>query len=153
MTDALETGKKFAAEAKEKIQAAYSELNIKAKAAMEKSGKIAEEMGELTRGNVEAVVESGKIAAKGMEALGQEAAEYGRAHFEKTSATIKSFASVKTPAEFFQLQSALLTSAFDSMAAESAKRSEAMLKLAGDVAQPLSTRFSVVSEKVKTFAA
>ncbi|WP_272908061.1 phasin family protein [Rhizorhapis sp. SPR117] len=151
MTDAIETTKKVAAEAKEKFQAIYGEFNEKAKAAVEKSSKMLEEVNELTKGNVEAVVESGKIAAKGAEALGQEAAEYSRKSFEKATATMKSFASVKSPTEFFQLQSEFFSSAFDTMASEASKNSEAMLKLAGDVAQPLSTRMSLVSEKVKSF--
>lgn len=151
MTDAIETTKKVAAEAKEKFQAAFGEFNEKAKVAVEKSSKILEEVNEITKGNVEAVVESGKIAAKGAEALGQEAAEYSRKSFEKATATMKSFASVKSPTEFFQLQSEFFASAFDNLASEASKSSEAMLKLAGDVVQPLSTRFSVVSEKVKSF--
>ena len=66
---------------------------------------------------------------------------------------MKSLAAVKSPAEFFQLQSELLSSTFDSFAKETAKNSEAMLKLAGDVAQPISTRVSVMTEKVRSFAA
>lgn len=153
MTDAIETTKKVAAEAKEKFQAMFGDFNEKAKAAVEKSSKIAEEVNELTKGNVEALVESGRIAAKGAEAFGQEAAEYGRKSFERATATIKSFASVKSPTEFFQLQSEFLSSAFDSFASEASKGSEAVLKLAGDVVQPISTRVAVVSEKVKNLSA
>lgn len=153
MTDAIETTKKVATEAKEKFQAMFGDFNEKAKAAVEKSSKIVEEMNELTKGNVEAIVESGKIAAKGAESLGQEAAEYSRKNFEKATATMKSFASVKSPTEFFQLQSEFFSSAFDSMASEASKSSEALLKLAGDVVQPLSSRAAVVSEKVKSFTA
>jgi len=153
MTDAIETTKKVATEAKEKFQAMFGDFNEKAKAAVEKSSKIVEEMNELTKGNVEAIVESSKIAAKGAESLGQEAAEYSRKNFEKATATMKSFASVKSPTEFFQLQSEFFSSAFDSMASEASKSSEALLKLAGDVVQPLSSRAAVVSEKVKSFTA
>lgn len=153
MTDAIETTKKVATEAKEKFQAMFGDFNEKAKAAVEKSSKIVEEMNELTKGNVEALVESGKIATKGAESLGQEAAEYGRKSFEKATATMKSFASVKSPTEFFQLQSEFFSSTFDSMASEASKSSEALLKLAGDVVQPLSSRAAVVSEKVKSFTA
>lgn len=153
MTDMIETGKAFAEDAKARIQSAVAELNEKAKAAMEKSTKTMEELGELTKGNLEALVESSKIAAKGVEAMGQDAAEYGRKSFEKTSATIKSFAAIKSPTEFFQLQSELMTSTFDTMAAEAAKTSEAMLKLAGEIAQPISSRVAVVSDKIKTLAA
>lgn len=153
MTDVIETTKKVAAEAKDKFQAAFGDFNEKAKAAVEKSSKIVEEINELAKGNVEAIVESGKIAAKGAESFGQEAAEYSRKSFEKASATMKSFASVKSPTEFFQLQSEFFSSAFDSFASEASKSSEAMLKLAGDVVQPLSSRAALVSEKVKSFTA
>lgn len=149
MTDAMETAKNFAEETKTRMQSAFSEMNDKAKTTMEKSAKAFEELGELTKGNLEAMVESSKIAAKGVESLSQEAADFGRKSFEKTSSTMKSFASVKTPAEFFQLQSELLSQAMDSFASEASKNSEAMLKLAGDIAQPISNRVSIVTEKMK----
>src|SRR3546814_5043143 len=100
--DTLNAAKIASADAREKLQAVYGEFNEKAKVAVEKSGKIIEELNELTKGNVEAVVESGKIAAKGAETLGQEAADYSRRSFEKATATMKSFASVKSPTEFFR---------------------------------------------------
>ena len=153
MTDAMETAKAYAEEAKSKIQTAVADMNEKAKVAMEKSSKAMEELGELTKGNYEAIVESSKIAAKGVEALGQEAVEFSRKSFEKSSATFKSFAAVKTPAEFFQLQSELLSASFDSFASEAAKSSEKLLKLAGEVSQPISNRVAIVSEKVKALAA
>jgi len=153
MTDVIETTKKFTDEAKAKLEGAFGEFSQKAKAGVEKSTKALGELSDITKGNVEAFVESGKIAAKGVEAIGQDAAEYSRKSFEKATATLKSFASVKSPTEFFQLQSELLSSSFDAFAKETAKNSEAMLKLAGDVAQPISTRVSLVTEKVKSLAA
>ncbi len=153
MTDVLETAKTYAEEAKTRIQGAMAEMSDKAKTAMEKSSKAFEEMGDLAKGNLEAVVESSKIAAKGIETMNQGAADFGRKHFEKTSATMKSFASIKSPAEFFQLQSELMSSFMDSVASESAKNSEAMLKLVGEISQPISNRVSIVSEKIKSLAA
>ncbi|RXR27551.1 phasin family protein [Sphingobium fluviale] len=153
MTDVLESTKKFAEEAKGRFEAAFAEMSEKTKAGVEKSSKAMEELSALAKGNVEALVESGKIATKGVETMGQDAAEYGRVTFEKASAALKSLAAVKTPAEFFQLQSELLSSSFDAFAKEAAKNSEAMLKLAGDVAQPISTRVSIVTEKVRSIAA
>jgi len=153
MTDAIETAKGYAEEAKTRMQSAFTEMNEKTKTAMEKSAKAFEELGELAKGNLEAVVESSKIAAKGVESLSQEAAEFGRKSFEKTSATMKSFAAVKTPAEFFQLQSELMSATMDSFAAEASKSSEAMLKLVSDITQPLSNRVSIVTEKMKSLVA
>jgi phasin family protein len=153
MTDAMETAKTYAEEAKTRIQGAVAEMNEKAKVAMEKSAKAMEELGDLAKGNLEAIVESSKIAAKGVEALGQEAVEYGRKSFETSTATFKKFAAIKSPTEFFQLQSELMSSAMDGFASEAAKSSEAMLKLAGDVSQPISNRVAIVTEKMKALAA
>lgn len=153
MNDTIESTKLFAEEAKTRVQSMMADINERTKAALEKSAKTLEEFGNIAKGNLEAMVESSKIAAKGYESLGQSAAEYGRQSFEKTSATMKNFASVKTPAEFFQLQSELMTQAFDTMAAESARASEAMLKLAGDIAQPIGSRVAVVTDKIKAIAA
>ena len=153
MADVMETTRKYTEEAKDRFQSAFSEMSEKAKTGVEKSTKAFGELGDIAKGNVEAWVESGRIASKGIEALGQEAAEYGRINFEKASAAMKSLAAVKSPAEFFQVQSELLSTVFDSFAKETAKQSEALLKLAGEVSQPISTRVSVVTEKVRSLAA
>src|SRR3546814_18692071 len=118
------------ADARRKLQDVYGEFNGKAKVAVEKSGKIIEELNELTKGNVEAVVESGKIAAKGAETLGKEAADYSRRSFEKATATMKSFASVKPPTEFFQLVSDFFSTHFDELASYAAQKSDDNLKVA-----------------------
>lgn len=150
------TQKKEAAEtvafAADRIQAAFGDVNERAKAAVEKSSKIVEEMTEFTKGNVEALVASSKVAAKGVETLGQEAADYGRRSFEGASAALKSFAEVKSPTDFFKLQSDYVRSAFDSWVSESSKASEAVLKLAGEVTQPITSRYSVAVDRVKNAA-
>ncbi|WP_336967735.1 phasin family protein [Sphingobium aromaticiconvertens] len=153
MNDVIETGKKFAEDAKAKMETAYADLNEKAKAGVEKSTKALEEISDITKGNVEALVESGKIAAKAMETLGQDAVDYSRKNYEKATATIKSFSTVKTPTEFFQLQSQLFASAFDDFSKQSAKGSEAFIKLANEVSQPLTARVTVVTDKIKSLAA
>jgi phasin family protein len=132
--------------------AVLGEFNERSKVAVEKSTKIVEEMTDFAKGNVEAMVEASRIAAKGMETLGQEAAEYSRKSFESATAAMKSFAGVKSPTEFFKLQSDFMRQSFDQAVAETSKNTETMLKLAGDAAQPLSNRFAVAAEKVKTAA-
>lgn len=136
----------------EKTQALFADFNDRAKATVEKNTKLVAEATEFAKGNVEALVESGKIAAKGFETLGQDAAEYSRKSFENATATLKSLSAVKTPADFFKLQSDYVRSAFDSVVAETSKNTEAFIKLAGDAAQPISSRFAVAVEKVKTAA-
>jgi phasin family protein len=139
--------------AADQFKSVFGDVNERAKAAAERSAKVAEEIAELTRGNVEALVASSKIAAKGVEALSQDAAEYGRKAFEEASATLKSFAEVKSATDFFKLQGDYARAAFDSAVAESARLSETVLKLAGDVAEPITSRYTVAAERVKTLAA
>jgi len=135
-----------------KAQALFGEWNERTKAAVEKSTKLVEEANDFAKGNVEALVESGRIAAKGFEGLGQDAAEYGRKSFESATAALKNLATVKSPADFFRLQSDYFRGAFDSYVAEASKNTEALIKLASDAAQPLSNRVAVAAEKVKTAA-
>lgn len=139
-------------QAAEKGQAYFAEFNNRAKAAFEKASKGVEDLNEFGKGNVEAIVESGKIAAKGLETLGQGYAEFGRKSFEGATAALKNLAAVKTPAEFLQLQSEYVRGQFDALVAETSKNTEAFIKLASDVAQPISNRVAVAAEKVKVSA-
>ena len=148
-TNGIDTGL-FAAE---QFKNVFGDVNERAKAAVERSAKIVEEFADLTRGNVEAIVASSKVAAKGAEAMSQDAAEYSRKSFEEASAALKGFAEVKSATDFFKLQGDYARAAFDSAVAESARLSETMLKLAGDVAEPINSRYTVAAERVKTLAA
>ena len=156
MTDTVnntaDTAKTFAQDAQARATQFFGDFNARSKAAVERSTKLVEELNEFNKGNIEALVESGRVAAKAAETLGQQAAETARKNFEQTTAALKSFASAKTPTEFFQLQSEFARTAFDQLIAETSKNSETLLKLAGDVFQPISNRFAVAAEKIKTAA-
>jgi phasin family protein len=139
--------------AADQFKSVFGDVNERAKFAVERSAKIVEEVTDLTRGNVEAFVASSKVAAKGVETLSQEAAEYSRKSFEEASTALKSLAEVKSPTDFFKLQSDYARAAFDNAVAESARLSETMLKLAGEVAEPITSRYNVAAERAKTLAA
>ncbi len=152
-TQKKETATETVAQAADRLQAVFGDVNERAKTAVEKSAKIVEELTDLTRGNVEALVASSKVAARGIETLGQEVAEFGRRSFEEASAVVKNFSEVRSPTDFFRLQSDYARSAFDNIVSESSKMSEAVLKLAGEVAEPITSRYSVAAERVKNIAA
>ncbi|HEX9955365.1 MAG TPA: phasin family protein [Allosphingosinicella sp.] len=137
----------------ERVQAAFGDVNERAKTAMERNTRFAEELTELGRGNVEALVASTKIVAKGLETVGQEVAEFGRKSFEDASAALKGFADVKSPADFFRLQTEFVRSQFDNTVAETSKLSEKMIKLAGEVAEPMTNRATVAAERVRSAVA
>ena len=152
MTTMIDHVEAAAAEATERMKSFTGEAKAHAESAVEKGTKAFAEASDFAKGNVEAIVESGKIAAKGMETLGQNAADYARKSFEGATATLKSLSSVKSPTDFFKLHSDYMRSSFDSIVAETSKTTEAMLKLAGEVAQPISNRVAVAVEKVKIAA-
>ncbi|WP_375382762.1 phasin family protein [uncultured Sphingomonas sp.] len=133
-------------------QAVFADMNGRAKDAMEKTTRMAEELGSFGKGNLEAIVESSKIAAKGIETLGQGAAEFSRKQFESATAAMKTLAATRSPTEFMKLQSDYARSMFDTMVAETSKSTELLMKLANDVAQPLSNRAAIAADKMKVAA-
>ena len=145
--------KKETAQVADRLQAVFGDVNERARTQIERNTRVAEEMTELSKGNVEAFVASTKIVAKGLETVGQEVAEYSRKSFEDASAALKSFAEVKSATDFFRLQSDFVRGQFDGFISESSKLSETMIKLAGDVAEPLASRYSVAAERVKAAVA
>ncbi|GKS03049.1 phasin family protein [Sphingomonas aquatilis] len=135
-----------------KTQTAFADATERAKGAVEKSQKMFEDANEFGKGNIEAMVESSKIAVRGLEALGQDAAAFAKKSFEEATAAAKTMTSVKSPTDFFKLQSDYARSAFDAMVQQTSRNTEAMLKLAGEVAQPLSNRVALAAEKMKVVA-
>ena len=125
----------------------------RAKDAMEKGTKAIEELVEFSKGNLEAMMTSGRVAAKGAEEIAKYSAEYGRATIEKANATARQFAAIKSPTEFFQLQGELAKQTLDAVVAEGSKFTEAYLKLIGEVSQPISSRVAVAVDKVKSSTA
>lgn len=133
----------------DKIQNAFKDAQEKAKAALEKSQAAFGDAGTFAKGNVEAVVESSKILASGLREMTKGYVEETKSAFETMTADVKDLASVKSPTEFFEKQSALLRKNFDAAVAATSKNSEAMLKLANEAFQPISTRVSLAVEKIK----
>ena len=135
-----------------KTQTVFNDATDRAKGAVEKSQKMFEEANEFGKGNIEALVESSKIAARGMEAIGQDAAAFAKKSFEEATAAAKTMSSVKSPTELMKMQSDYVRAAFDAMVQQTSRNTEAMLKLAGEVVQPLSNRAAIAAEKLKITA-
>lgn len=131
------------------IQTAMKDAADKAKATMEKSQAAMGDMSAFAKGNVEAVVEASKILASGMQEMSKGMMTDSKSAVETMTAEIKDLAAVKSPAEFFEKQSAMMRKQFDATVAASSKNSEAMLKLVSEAFQPISNRVSLAVEKVK----
>ena len=136
----------------EKTQAMFADLSTRAKGAMEKSAAAFEDANAFAKGNIEAIVESSKIAAKGAETLGHEVSAYAKASFEGATEAMKTLAAAKSPTDFLKIQSDMVRKNFDSAVAYSSKNSETFLKLMNDAFAPISGRVSLAVEKARQAA-
>ena len=134
------------------IKTAFADVQEKAKGAYEKGAASLSEGTEMAKGNVEAVVESSKILADGLQKLGTDFVAESRGAFETLTAEAKELAAVKTPADFFKLQSDLLRKNFDAAVAFSSKQTEAFVKLGSDSIAPISRRVTLAVESLKKAA-
>ena len=117
-----------------------------------KAKETAVEVGTMTKENMAAVVESGKIGVKGTTELTKENMAFAKTSFEDFTAAAKEMATVKNPSDFVKMQGDFMRTAMDKNMEFMTKSSEAWLKLMGETVQPISTRMSVVADKIKTAA-
>lgn len=150
MNGAAETMKTAASDMQARGAAMMGDINGRAKSAMERGTKAVEDLVEFQKGNLEAMMTSGRVAGNGAQEIAKYSAEYGRSTIEKANATARQFATVKSPTEFFQLQGEIAKQMLDAMVAEGAKFTESYMKLMGEVAQPLSNRVAVAVDTAKT---
>lgn len=115
--------------------------------------KVAEQFADLTRANVEAIVEASRVAASGARTIGQDVVATSRDGIEQAADAIRSLAEAKSPTEYLQLQGNFARASFDRMVAETSKLTENMVKLAGEAFQPLSNRASANAERFNNFVA
>ena len=135
------------------FQNVFAQANEQGQELTKRSQKVAEELADLARANVEAVVEAGRVAAEGARSIGQDAVSSGRDGFEQAADAIRSLAEAKSPTEYLQLQSELARASFDRAVAESSRLTESLVKLAGEAFQPLSNRASANAERFNTLVA
>ena len=135
------------------FQALFAEANERSQELAKKSQKVAEELADLTRANVEAVVEAGRVAAEGARSIGQDVVAKQRDSVEQAADAIRSLAEAKSPTEYLQLQSDFARASFDRAVAETSKLTETLVKLAGEAFQPLSNRATANAERFNTLVA
>jgi phasin family protein len=135
------------------FQSILADANERGQEFAKRSQKVAEELADLARANVEAVVEASRVAAEGARSIGQDAVSSSRDGFEQAADAIRSLAEAKSPTEYLQLQGDFARASFDRAVAESSRLTESLVKLAGEAFQPLSNRASANAERFNTLVA
>jgi phasin family protein len=135
------------------FQSLFANAGERSQDIAQRSQRVAEELADLTRANVEAMVEAGRVAAEGARSIGQDVVASSRDGVEQAAGAIRSLAEAKSPTEYMQLQGDFARASFDRAVAETSKLTEAMVKLAGEAFQPLSNRASANAERFNTLGA
>jgi len=135
------------------FQTMFADANERSQDFAKRGQKVAEELADLARANVEAVVEASRVATEGARSIGQDVVAKQRNSVEQTADAIRSLAEAKSPTEYLQLQGEFARSQFDRAVAETSKLTESLVKLAGEAFQPLSNRATANAERFNTFVA
>ena len=135
------------------FQTMFADANERSQELVKKTQKVAGELADLARANVEAIVEAGRVASEGARSIGQDVVAKQRDNVEQAADAIRSLAEAKSPTEYMQLQSELARASFDRAVAETSKLTESLVKLAGEAFQPLSNRATANAERFNTLVA
>jgi hypothetical protein len=137
---------------KTKINSLLTDVQSKARAAYARGSAVAGELGTITKGNVEAVVASGKILGAGLKGLGEGSVAESKQAVDTFVADLKAIAAVRSPVEFFDLQFKLAQRNIDTALALGSKNGKAIGQLASDVAAPLSSQVKANVAKLRKAA-
>jgi phasin family protein len=136
----------------EKATEFFADVREKATVAADKGKKFAAEAVEFNKANVEAMVEAGKIVAKGAQEMGKTNMDFAKKNFEEVQVAVKELTAVKSPTDFVKLQGELARKGFDTAVAQGSKNTEAMVKLVSEMFQPISNRIAATTELFKKAA-
>ena len=123
---------------------AYSETMM---AAQEQLGRASaelflgyERLTAYSRGNVEALLQSGSAAASGVESLGRIWLELAQSMLQSGAVAAKSFGAARTMQEFVELQTDLARGTFDRLLADGLRAADISAKAANEAVVPLQAR-------------
>ena len=136
----------------EKATEYLADVRVKATEAAEKGKKMAANAVEFNKANIEAMIEAGKIAAKGAQDMGKTNVEFAKSNFAEMQVAVKEIVAVKSPTDFVKLQGDYARKSFDGAVAQASKNTEAMVKLVSDMFQPISNRIAVTTDYFKKAA-
>ena len=144
------------------IQEGYDEMMDFGKEQMEKFFKFEgsadmtksyEEAMAFNKENVDAVVKSSSIAAKGVQDVASLFVEITKSAIEGNVEASKKLFECKNPQEALEMQTEMMKSGYDKMIADATRISEASTKIAEEAAKPLQERLEASAEKFNVKAA
>lgn len=136
------------AQAKQNIEGLVKAQQEQVEKASAQILKSYDDLAALTKDNVDALVQSGTIVAKGAEEAGKQVAAFGQSAVEKNVATGKALLAVKTLNELVELQNAYVKQTMDALVAEGTKLQELSIKITNEALAPINARVNATVEKL-----
>ena len=124
------------------LRAAMADFSQKARESLEKTQSAFGDYHELTRDNVDAAVESGKILASGLQEISTAMVADGREAFEQLTGEVKELAAARSPSDFFRLHNDLMKKQFDLALSIGSRQSDAWMRLMNEASLPFSARMA-----------
>ena len=135
------------------FQTLFGDAGERGQEVARRSQKAIEELAEVSRANVEALVDAGKIAVEGARSIGQDVVETSREGVEQAADAVRALAEAKSASEFIQLQTEFARAQFDRFVAESSRLTETFVKVAGEAIQPIQSRATLNAERINKLVA
>jgi phasin family protein len=146
------TAEKTAETVTAKAKDIFADMQVRAGEAAEKGKKLAADAYEFNKANMAAMIEAGKIAAKGAQDMGTANVAFAKSNFAEMQAGFKEITAVRTPTDFIKVQTELAKKSFDTAIAQGSKNTESMVKLVSEMFQPISNRIAVTTDLFKKAA-
>jgi len=151
-TKAANNAKQAAEKFGTRFEKLTADAQARAKAAADRAVALSKNAVEFNRENVETLLESGKIAAKGAQEIGQTNLKYTRENFVEASRALQGLFSVATPKDMFEKQADYVRSGLDRVMDQTSNNADAVVKLAGKAYQPIADRMSEIRKELKAAA-
>lgn len=121
------------------------------KDSVEKTLSALSEVNTLSKGNVEAVVESLTAATKGAETVGAQALAFSKKNWEEAVTAAKTLSGAKSVQEVIELQSKYAKTAMEAYVAEVNQMTETLSASFKDTFKPINTRVTAAVEKFQSY--
>lgn len=136
---------------KSTVERASAAGNQAFKDGVEKSLGMLNEVNSLSKGNIEAVIESMTAATKGVETVGAQTAAFAKKNWEDAVAAGKSLSTAKSVQEVIELQSSWAKSSIEAYVSEMNSISETLSASFKDTFKPINARVTAAVEKMQSY--
>ena len=129
-------------------QTRFKDVAAKSREAMEMGLKAVDVAAATSRSNVDALLESSRMASGALEAIARDVADYAKQRADRTTAAARALTEAKSVPELMQMQGDFARAEFAATIAESTRLSQAMFAAVGAMFAPLQQQAMAAAQAV-----